>query len=275
MEETNFIEWLHLKGLSEGTTRQYLYYYRRLPWKKIDHGSLFQFMKKHNNMVARAFLTNFMQYIRMDPLVPKDIKQAMEGFEIPSITGRKKKKLINVLSRDEIHLIANQMKHKRDKIMLMLTYYGGLRVSELLKIRPIDFFWTEWKVSQDQIGRVKVQGKGGKERKVIMPSQLMNMIYYWINEEISDHQDKEGPLFNLSPKGIQWRKILSAASNKAIGRKINPHLLRHSTATYLIEKGLNLKEIADYLGHKNINTTAMYTHLNKKKLQAKIGKAFQ
>jgi integrase/recombinase XerD len=72
-----------------------------------------------------------------------------------------------------------------------------------------------------------------------------------------------------------WQKLLGESSDKVLGRHINPHLLRHSGATWLRENGWELDDIKEYLGHSSINTTQIYTHISKERLADKFAKAVQ
>ena len=119
---------------------------------------------------------------------------------------------------------------------------------------------------------VKFVGKGNKQRTVWIPSKLMDKIYTWIKSDIPN-QSEEDTLFKIKVR--RYQELLANASEKAIQKRIHPHSLRHSCATHLLEKGLNLIEIAEFLGHDSIITTQKYLHIvNRKKLAEKVKKAF-
>ena len=155
--------------------------------------------------------------------------------------------------------------------MVLTTFYLGLRLSELFNLRIDSFNWDDWKKNPNKAGLVKFIGKGNKERSLPVVPQLMIRLHNWIGEELQKNPDMI-KLFNIS--GRRWQKILSKVSKKVIGKSISPHLLRHSCATYLLDQGLNIKEIAKFLGHTSIVTTQLYTHVNISKLSSKVINAF-
>lgn len=271
IQKDKLIEWFDLKGLSETSIQNYLYYFNRLDLNKIDREYLLDFLGKYNNVVARAFIKNLLYYIKVGDFSDK-IKEFANVFEIPKLTGRKKIRLPDVLTRDEVHSIANQMKSQRDRIMVLLTYYCGLRVGELLNIKALDFNWNNWLKEKDKMGRLKVIGKGDKQRNLPVLKGLMEYTYDYL-KKISPQITPDTPIFRMGER--HWQNILAKASKKAIDKHVNPHLLRHSCATYLIEKGFNLKEVADFLGQKTILTTQIYIHIKPDQLNKKVEMAFE
>jgi site-specific recombinase XerD len=151
--------------------------------------------------------------------------------------------------------------------MILLTFYGGLRIAELCTIKPYDFNWEGWLRAPDELGRLKVIGKGNKQRPVFVPSKLMARIYTWIKNEVSHSQSKDASLFRISPR--RWESIIERASQISIGRRISPHNLRHSCGTWLSENGFSLQEISEYLGHSSVSTTQIYVHLSQEKMKDK------
>ena len=91
-------------------------------------------------------------------------------------------------------------------------------------------------------------------------------------KNISENITKEDPIFNIGIR--RWEDIIAKCSKKAIDRRINPHLLRHSSATFLEEMGLSISEIAEFLGHESISTSQIYIHINKERLKSKVEAAF-
>jgi len=265
------IEWFELKHLSRNTIENYLFYFDKFKINDLNQEYLNKFLKKYDNMVCRAFLNNLFLYIQTNDF-PEELKAAILKLNIPKISGKKRIRLPNVLSKEEVHKIADNMSNTRNRLMTLLTFYGGLRVSELISIRPYDFKWDEWKSKTINPGILKVIGKGDKQREVYIIPGLMNLIYHYVKDEVSKKQNVNAPLFSINQR--RWQIILSKVSKKVLDRSINPHLLRHSCATYLREKGFDLKEIAEFLGHESIVTTQIYTHINKEKLKEKIKESF-
>jgi site-specific recombinase XerD len=160
---------------------------------------------------------------------------------------------------------------KRDYIVMKSLFYLGLRNSELLNLRVDDV---------DLINRLVkvVQGKGKKDRIVPVPSEAFSLeLKEWIGSR------EEGLLFagrnedgRLSDRHL--RRIVKAHAKAAGIRKaseIHPHTLRHSYATFLYNSGSQLNEIQALLGHKNIETTTIYTHLGIENLRKTAEKAFK
>lgn len=162
----------------------------------------------------------------------------------------------------------------RDRAVLEFWYATGCRVSELvnLQIDQIDF---ESKV-------VKIKGKGNRERIIPLNEQTLD----WCNKyKIVRHEWirimglKDLNSFFLTPHGEQvnrqsfWRMLKHYAKLSGIPKKIWPHMLRHSFATHVLRNGADLRAVQEFLGHKSISTTEIYTHLdveNLKQMQLKF-----
>ena len=267
IDQKNWISWLKAKGLSERTMKEYGSYFEKFDFDSLSQGHINKFLQSHNNNVARAFLKNLLHHIRTNEF-PKELKLLAGEIEIPKITGRKKKRLPEVLSLDQIFQVSDAMNTERNKLMILVSFYGGLRISELLSIKPYDFNWSVWIKTPDQNGKLRVIGKGDKQRVVFIPQKIMSRIYQWIRSYVSRQQGKEDTLFKI--RSSRWKLLLSDASKKSIGRHVNPHLLRHSCGSWLRDSGWDLKEIADYLGHESISTTTIYTHISQEKLNTKF-----
>ena len=266
-DKKNWNGWLQAKGLCANTIKQYNKYFDKFEFDKLSQPYLIEYINNHNNNVARAFLKNLLHFVKTGEF-PKEVKLLISELDIPKITGRKKFRLPQVLSEEQVFQLSNAMQTERNKIMVLVTFYGGLRVAELTRIKPYDFNWELWLRAPDELGRLKIIGKGDKQRPVFVPAKLMARVYTWIKNEVSGHQSKDMRLFKIGER--RWEQLLDRASQISIGRHINPHLLRHSCGTWLRDNGWDLKEIAEYLGHENINTTAIYTHISQEKLKDKF-----
>ena len=224
LDKTRWDSWLEAKGLSNGTIGQYAYYFGKFDFEKLSQSYLIDYINRYHNNVARAFLKNLIHYIKTNEF-PKEIKLLVSELDIPKITGRKKVRIPQILSEEQVFRLSNAVNGERNKIMVLLTFFGGLRVSELCKIKPYDFMWENWLRNPEDIGRLRVIGKGNKQRPVLLPSKLMARIYTWIKNEVSNVQSKDVKLFRISSR--RWEQILDRAGEVAIGRRIHPHLLRH------------------------------------------------
>lgn len=173
------------------------------------------------------------------------------------------KKLPATLSVDELSELLDQHDDSpsglRDRAVLELFYSSGLRLAELqaLDFDGVDFGQRE----------VRVLGKGSKERIVPVGSRAIDAIREWLSARISVVQHNEKAMFvnnkgvRLSTRGIQYR-IEQWAKRSGIGRHLHPHMLRHSFASHVLESSGDLRAVQEMLGHADISTTQIYTHLD-------------
>lgn len=262
LTKEKWIENLQNKRLSEKTIKDYCGYWDLFDFEKFSQSYINKWVNEHNHGPGRAFINNLLEFVLQQQEVGEETKVWVRSFKLPKQTGRKKKRILNVISKDQVFQLARHMP-PRERFMTLLTFFCGLRSQELLSL-TIDSF--DWKNSQ-----VRVIGKGDKERVLPVVPQLRNLLIQWINEQIekSESFDK---LFPITPR--YWRKQLERYSRKYLQMDINPHLLRHSCGSYLHEQGLDLKEIAEFLGHESVETTQIYVHLNKEKLNERVLGAF-
>lgn len=268
LDKKKFCQWLEIKGLALTTRTEYLSYIEKAELKELNQTVVNNFLQRYNNNVARATIRNLIQYLKM--------MKINVDIEIPKITGRKKRRLIKILSEEEVLTLANNMKTERGQLMVLISFYGGLRISELVGghygIIPYSFNWASWIKDPSQNGVLNLIGKGNKERRVFIPQKVMARLYQWINEEVSQHQSKEQKLFAIGER--RWKQILSKESKRILGRHINPHLLRHSCNQWLRDKGWDVTERQKYLGHENPSTTMVYDHTNQEDLKKKFKELF-
>ena len=171
------------------------------------------------------------------------------------------RKLPQVLDVDEavqlVELPTDAPLGLRDRAILELFYSSGLRLSELCALR--------WHALDLREGQVHVLGKGGKERLVPVGSHACRALADWRAE--SAGQD-EAPVFPgrggakpISPRAVQLR-LRQLAQRQGIFKRVHPHLLRHSFATHVLESSGDLRGVQELLGHADIATTQIYTHLD-------------
>jgi integrase/recombinase XerD len=153
----------------------------------------------------------------------------------------------------------------RDRAMLELLYATGLRVSELIHVKIEDLVMDA--------GFLRTIGKGSKERIVPFGDTARDAILEYIDQG-RPHFDKHGdPYLFLSQLGRPmtrqsfWMKIVRYAREAGIAAHISPHVLRHSFATHLLENGADLRSVQMMLGHSDISTTQIYTHVSRARLQ--------
>jgi len=153
----------------------------------------------------------------------------------------------------------------RDSAMLELLYATGLRVSELIHVKVED-------VVMDA-GFLRTIGKGSKERIVPFGDSARDAIVAYIERGRRDFEKHGDPHLFLSNRGRPmsrqafWMKIVSYARQAGITSHISPHVLRHAFATHLLENGADLRSVQMMLGHSDISTTQIYTHVSRARLQ--------
>ena len=153
----------------------------------------------------------------------------------------------------------------RDAAMLELLYATGLRVSELIKVRVDE-------VVMDA-GFLRTIGKGSKERIVPFGDAARDTMVGYIEQARLELDKYADPHLFLSRRGRPmtrqafWMKIVAYAQKAGIRAHISPHVLRHSFATHLLENGADLRSVQMMLGHSDISTTQIYTHVSRARLQ--------
>ena len=175
------------------------------------------------------------------------------------------KKLPNYLSYNEIETmleVPDTFKNNslRDKLIIEILYSTGIRVSELvnIKVKDIDFYNNQ----------ILILGKGNKERYVIFGNTLKDML----KEYISIKSDSEYLITNKYNKKMSTRSIEEIVKKivkiDGIKNKVTPHTIRHTFATHMLNEGADLKVVQELLGHENLKTTEVYTHVYNERLRS-------
>lgn len=178
------------------------------------------------------------------------------------------RKLPETLSYEQISSIieipdVNRAAGLRDRTILEVLYACGLRVSELISLKQRDIIYDA------EI--VRVFGKGSKERIVPIGSSALNWLDKYLRTArplfIKTGQTEDVLFLNQRGKGLTrmfiWKLVDKCASNAGIGFSVHPHMFRHSFATHLLEGGADLRAVQEMLGHSDISTTQIYTHLDR------------
>jgi integrase/recombinase XerD len=174
---------------------------------------------------------------------------------------KREKRLPTVLTKEEVKKLFEALDTKKSKMMVSLMYACGFRVSELinLKMENLDF--------NEKTGKI-LQGKGKKDRIFNIPEFLSGDLKDQIEKQ---KKNKEIYLFTgtngkLSERNLQ--KIVSKAAKRAgINKGVHCHTLRHSFATHLLENGTDIRKIQELLGHADLSTTQIYTHISTEELK--------
>lgn len=195
----------------------------------------------------------------------------MEDDPTELITGlTTRRRLPDVLTVNEIEALLGAVDTSnapglRDKAMLELAYGCGLRVSELVGVKVTDFIMDG--------AILKVTGKGSKERLVPVGGYAREALVDYINRGLPglkrDRAKSQGRLFLSAKLGKPltrvgfWTLLKGYVSKAGLTSRVTPHTLRHSFATHLLEGGAGLREVQELLGHASIDTTMIYTHVDR------------
>ena len=197
-------------------------------------------------------------------------KDGYYNDEIPEVEAPKKEKMLpTYLSVEEVELLLNAPNMKspsgiRDRAMLELMYASGLRVSELLLLEKANINLKK--------GIVIIFGKGAKERKVPIGDFALEYIVKYLNEVRGKFHGADSKYLFLNKNGKPlsrvyfFKQIRKYASEVGINKVISPHTLRHCFATHLLEGGAQLRTVQEMLGHSNIATTQIYTHVSRERI---------
>ena len=196
----------------------------------------------------------FFNYLKKSGLVINSPFELINSPKSPS-------HLPNVLSPEEVSQLLNfkpkNTQEKRDLAIIELIYSSGLRVSETINVNLGDF--------EDNKNFLRVLGKGSKTRLVPVGRYAQNAINDWMIEREKLATEDDSLFVNLRGKRITTRSVQERLKNIAIMQglpPVNPHMLRHSFATHLLESSGDLRSIQELLGHSSLSTTQIYTRLD-------------
>lgn len=238
--------------------------------KCISSNDIKDYLKylKNNNHSERSIarnissLNSFYKFLIINKHIDKNPMENINSIKLS-------KKLPNVLSVDEVNKILN-IKIKddysiRNKAMLELMYASGLRVSEIINLKTFDI-----DIEEDI---VRTMGKGSKERIIPIGDyakkaiiNYLNIRYVFLKKDINDYLFLNNHGKKMTRQGF-FKIIKKIANENGIKKDISPHTLRHSFATHMINNGADLRTIQELLGHSDISTTQIYTHISTEKIQ--------
>lgn len=211
-----------------------------------------------------AAVRSFFQYAVRERRLRRDPSVTVDSQKIP-------RRLPKVLNETEIGRLLEQSgastpARLRDKAMLELMYATGIRVSELVTLRIADL--------NMEMGYIRCYGKGSKERIVPMGGTALKALTDYLRRGRPGllKRSFEDTLFlnhhgrRMSRQGF-WLIIQAAARRAGIEKTVTPHMLRHSFATHLLDHGADLRSVQEMLGHADITTTQIYTHVTRVRLQ--------
>ncbi|MDD2181127.1 MAG: tyrosine recombinase XerC [Bacilli bacterium] len=240
--------------------------------KKVDYSTIRSYLTELYNLnytkktVSRhiSTLRSFFKYLIMSKIIDKNPMTLISN-------PKEDKKLPNYLHYNELENLLeipniNTSLGFRNKLIIELLYSTGIRVTELvnIKINDINFYDLT----------IKVMGKGSKERYVIFGNILKTLLLEYINDarlELLKGKESDYLLINknggnLSDRGVRLI-IDNIVKKSSLSKKISPHVIRHTFATHMLNGGAELKVVQELLGHSNLSTTQIYTHVSNEKIR--------
>ncbi len=274
-----FLHHLHLsRGLSQNTLESY----------RFDLQKYFEYLKQHKlsdlNSVTSEKVSGFIYSLSRKGLKPTSVSRHLsairtfhkyllnedysdsnpvETIDSPKI-GRR---LPHTLTPDEMKKILEQPfaeddLGKRDKAILEFLYATGVRISELLNFKREGFL--------PEVSLVRIIGKGDKERFVPIGNQGIKAIRKYLKysrPHLAKPSSEDIMFLNWRGKKLSrmgaWKIIKRYILNAGIKKRVTPHTIRHSFATHLLEGGADLRAVQEMLGHADISTTQIYTHIDR------------
>ncbi len=246
-----------LRGYSKQTIKSYCYNVERF-LNFCDKSRLnlnFESVRDYLFLQDVSVNSSRLQYASISFFFREILNKPFSNFEVP--IKKKEKSLPRVISKEKIKEMINKTDSLKHKLIIKLLYSSGLRLQELidLKRKDIDF--------DRKLINVK-KGKGRKDRVTLFSENLKtDLLKYYSEKMFKTEYVFEGINGKYTKKSIQ--KVLNLAGKK-VKEKVSPHMLRHSFATHLLEQGIDIKYIQKLLGHSDVKTTQIYTHVSNKDL---------
>ncbi|MFW6136833.1 MAG: site-specific tyrosine recombinase XerD [Candidatus Aminicenantaceae bacterium] len=268
------------KGLSPNTLQSYLfdlekYFYflhkEKKTWEKADESQLVKFIHDQrkaglsSRSAARGIsaIRAFYRFLVLEGIIKKN---PTENLSAPKLWLH----LPKFLKLEEVERLLQQPDSQvprgcRDRAMLELLYATGLRVSELIKLKMNDLNFQE--------GFLFCRGKGSKERVVPLGKSASAAVGTYLESARRRFLKKDTDFLFLTSRGTPftrqgfWKILKKYAQQAGLDPAISPHVLRHSFATHLLERGADLRSVQMMLGHSQITTTQIYTHVSRRRIR--------
>lgn len=270
-------EYLDFLEIEKGLSKNTLEAYRR------DLSNFFDFCNDIDiSKIQRTQINSYVRNLHEKKYSPTSIIRkiaSLRGFfkwacanektkSNPTLTLEQPKipqKLPKVMTAEEINSILNQDLSKLHRVIIELLYGCGLRVSELVNLKINDF---------DLNGKyLECTGKGSKDRIVPLGKKAISAIKNYLPEREYNLQkynlQSKQLLINEKGKQVTRQEVYTFIheQGKKLHKAISPHTLRHTFATHLLENGADLRVVQELLGHSDVSTTQLYTHISKKRLK--------
>jgi integrase/recombinase XerD len=246
-----------LRGYSQQTIKSYSYNVKK--FLEFINKNRLNLLKESVKLYLLAqnvgVNSSRLQYASISFFFREILNKPFSFDEIP--IKKKEKQLPKVISKEKIKQIIELTNNLKHRLVIKILYSSGLRLQELidLKRKDIDF--------EREIIYVK-KGKGKKDRITLISKGLkLDLLKYYSNNNFKTDYVFEGRKDKYTKKSVQ--KILKEIGKK-IDTRLTPHMLRHSFATHLIESGIDIRHIQKLLGHSDLKTTEIYTHISTRDL---------
>ena len=223
-------------------------------------------LKYSNKTISRhiSSLRSFFKYLKANNLI-------LENPCVLISNPKLKKELPKYLNFEDTEKLLNSFDNNsliglRNSLILEMLYSTGIRVSELVNIKYNDVSFSS--------KLVKIMGKGSKQRIAYFGSRCLNLLSLYVKNSYPKLNINNSEYLFLSKTGKkindrEVRKIIDeAAKISGITIKISPHVLRHTFATHMLSAGADLRSVQELLGHENLSTTQIYTHLTNEKIRS-------
>jgi len=249
------------KDITDDKIREFRLYLNRQPGIKV-RGQQAATLKKNTQNYHLIALRSFLKY-----LMKRDVKSlSAERIELAKV----KERSLDLISSDELNRLlaapdTTKPQGLRDKALLELFFSTGLRLAELCSLnRDLD-------LSKDEFS---IRGKGEKVRVVFLSDSAKDAIRNYLKSRkdldepmfVQYSRNQSSPGGRLTPRSIE-RIVRLCAIKAGISKKVTPHVIRHSFATDLLSNGADIRSVQMMLGHANIATTQIYTHITDKQLR--------
>ncbi|WP_080146310.1 site-specific tyrosine recombinase XerD [Marinilactibacillus piezotolerans] len=256
---------------------QYLFYLKEqniTTWDQVDRYMILNFLEhqknghKADNSLIRMIssLRRFHQFMKQEAISAEDPMLYID-------TPKKAQTLPKVVSLKQIDVLLSipDVSNKigiRDRAILEVMYATGIRISELVNLKLDELHLS--------MNLIQTTGKGDKERILPIGEQGVKWLEYYLEysrPKLEMHASQESAYVFLNLRGTQlsrqgvWKKIKKMVQQAGITQNVTPHTLRHSFATHLLENGADLRVVQELLGHSDISTTQIYTHITKHRLK--------
>lgn len=223
-------------------------------------------LKYNNKTISRhiSSLRSFFKYLKSNNIVNNNPMMLISNPKL-------EKKLPKYLNFDEVEKLLNSFENNnyiglRNSLILEMLYSTGIRVGEIINIKVKDISISN--------RNIKITGKGNKERIVYFGTKCLNLLEKYLKDSypILNKNKSEYLLLSKTGKKINDREIRciidEATKISGIEVKVSPHVLRHTFATHMLSDGADLRSVQELLGHENLSTTQIYTHLTNEKIRS-------